>query len=155
MFRPRASHHQVNQRWMCNTKSDPSCYNPTTSGLMLDVRLVSLCHACFPLSLGEGLRLDVRLVSLSLSLSLSLSVCVTTCPPTVRLQFICWASTLTVVVGYERKRLAKSLIFTRIFCKILNIASMNLICGSFYLVSSRLFMGRVRLNHKFSDLMPY
>jgi len=38
---------------------------PTTSGLRLDVMLVSLFHACFPLSLGERLRLDVRLVSLS------------------------------------------------------------------------------------------
>ena len=81
------------------------------------------------LSLAEGLRLDVRLVSLS----------VTTCPPTVRLQCLYRPSTLRVVVGYKKRDPAKSVFF--VFYRILDLASTMLICGSHYLVSCRLFMG--------------
>lgn len=37
-------------------------YIAAREGLKLDVRLVSLCQACFATSLQEGLRFDVRLV---------------------------------------------------------------------------------------------
>ena len=37
---------------------------PARKGRPLEVGLVSFCHACFLSALQEGLRLDVRLVSL-------------------------------------------------------------------------------------------
>jgi len=37
---------------------------PPSSGLRLDVKLVSLCHVSFPAALRDGLRIDVKLVSL-------------------------------------------------------------------------------------------
>jgi hypothetical protein len=39
-------------------------------GLRIDVRLVSLCHVSFLAALREGLRIDVRLVSLAMRISL-------------------------------------------------------------------------------------